>query len=253
MKSYKIFLFIFISSMVALSQSQAVLYNPEGKIHENFVDIKDIDSNIQIKIKYHSKYNILGKRLAGINANKALMTRECAIGLKQVQSELRSRGYNLVIYNAYMPLKAYKDLEHHIMNNDINTDYLSSYGEEGRLDLAFLHEKRDNIRGGSVDVSIVPITAELRSAPVVRRKLSYGYNAVVYIDDGSVDLGSSYDIFSEHSSHQNPRIGQDALGKRAMLKKIMEDYGFRASGSSWWHYTCIKEPFKDTEFNFDVK
>jgi len=38
-----------------------------------------------------------------------------------------------------------------------------------------------------------------------------------------------------------------------LLKKIMEENGFKNYAEEWWHYTLREEPFTDTYFDFTIE
>ena len=55
--------------------------------------------------------NILNKNAPGYNSSEALLTTEAAQALINVQEYLSTRGFSLVIYDAYHPYKTYKTFE----------------------------------------------------------------------------------------------------------------------------------------------
>jgi D-alanyl-D-alanine dipeptidase len=65
-------------------------------------------------------------------------------------------------------------------------------------------------------------------------------------------MGSSYDLLDELSCHECQTIHTEAKNNRKMLKDVMESYGFVSNSKVWWQYTLTREPYSDTEFDFEV-
>ena len=74
----------------------------------DFVDIKEVIADIKTDVRYYRDYNFVGCRVDGYNAAKIYMTKEVAMSLKKASDELNKMGYELLIYDAYRPLKAVK-------------------------------------------------------------------------------------------------------------------------------------------------
>ena len=72
-------------------------------------------------------------------------------------------------------------------------------------------------------------------------------------DDGTVDMGSSYDLFDEASHKSTTLISQEHQNMRDFLRKAMELQGFLVYEKEWWHFTLRNEPFPDTYFDFNVE
>ena len=76
---------------------------------------------------------------------------------------------------------------------------------------------------------------------------------MIYLDDGTVDMGSSFDLFDEASWHINPFISEKYAANRKYLRNIMINNGFDDYRKEWWHYRLLDEPFPNTDFDFDIK
>lgn len=73
-----------------------------------------------------------------------------------------------------------------------------------------------------------------------------------YMEDGTVDMGSSFDIFDEVSHYDNPYIFEEHKEKREYLKRVMELAGFVAYDKEWWHFRLMNDPFPGEYFDFDM-
>ncbi len=73
------------------------------------------------------------------------------------------------------------------------------------------------------------------------------------LDDGTVDMGTSFDLFDVASHPFSPLItGPDHVRSRAILRSCMVEAGFTPDAVEWWHFTLREEPFPTTSFDFDV-
>ena len=73
------------------------------KLPKGFVYINDIDKSIKVNLKYYGSDNFLGRRVPHYKANKGIMTKEAAIALSKAQKIFLSKGYSIVLYDAYRP------------------------------------------------------------------------------------------------------------------------------------------------------
>ncbi|WP_365883441.1 M15 family metallopeptidase [Bosea sp. (in: a-proteobacteria)] len=71
--------------------------------------------------------------------------------------------------------------------------------------------------------------------------------------ESSLDLGTSFDCFSEKSALRHPGVTAEARRNRDILAAAMAAEGFRGYGKEWWHFTLVKEPFPKTSFDFAIE
>jgi len=80
---------------------------------------------------------------------------------------------------------------------------------------------------------------------------------VRFLDDGTVDMGSSFDLFDVASHFENKVIAENYKTLRTYLRQTMERHGFKNYPEEWWHFTLRNEPFplgSDAHyFNFPVE
>lgn len=62
---------------------------------EGFVLLTDIIPDAILEIRYYSTYNFVGTRIDGYEAPVAILTREAAEALKQVNEDLNRQGYRI--------------------------------------------------------------------------------------------------------------------------------------------------------------
>ena len=92
---------LLISCKANIKKDQNISYDKS-----DFVEVSSVVPDVVYDIRYYSSYNFTGKPVDGYKANRAYLTRKSAYALKKAADKLRSKGYRIVIYDAYRPQKA---------------------------------------------------------------------------------------------------------------------------------------------------
>ncbi len=203
-----------------------------NNLEKGFVYLSDIDSSIIVDLKYYSKNNFTGKFVEGYNSNKAILTKEAAINLSNVQDDLNKLGYSLILYDAYRPQSAVNFFVKWSLNfNDtINKRIYYPNNKKSELfKLGYIAYKSGHTRGSTVDVSLVEITT----------------NKVL-------DMGTIFDYFGVESHTFFDDISEKQKSNRLILFEAMSNNGFKNYSKEWWHYTLENEPFQKY-FDFPVE
>jgi len=232
--------------------------NALAELPNGFVYVSDIDPTIIQCLRYYTNENFIGAPIDGYKGKRAILSREAAEALAKVQKELLAEGYSLVIYDSYRPQKA---VDHFVRwGKDINESkmkekYYPRIDKAHVFTTGYVAEKSGHSRGSTVDLTIIPKDKQLKSIEEItasKRQLKDGFN-VVFLDDATVDMGSSFDLFDIASHHNSPVIAAEPTKLRNYLRGKMEKYGFEAYPQEWWHYTLKNEPYPTTYFDFDVQ
>lgn len=236
--------------------NKATAFSPENaSYNQGFVSINKVDPSIIISLKYADTDNFLQTKLPGYSSSDAILTVEAAEALKSVQEYLVTRGYSLIVYDAYHPLKTYECIEAWSQQPDdpkIKALYYPNISKTQLISDGYIRNKLDHTRGSTVDVTIIPLNKKVKN-PCSQKKLHYkDTGAIIYMDDGTVDMGSSYDVFGPVAAPECDSIEQNARDNRALLKEAMESHGFIANSKVWWQYRLAREPYLDSNFEFDA-
>lgn len=197
----------------------------------DFAQISTVIDDAVYDIRYYSSYNFTGKRINGYKAPRAYMTKKALAALAKAAEDLRAQGYRLLIWDAYRPQKAVDNFVAWI-NNPSDPGDKSFYPTLEKSDLLagnYIMAKSGHSRGSTVDLTII-------------KK-----------DGGFVDMGGTFDLFSEISHPDYKKISKKQKKNRKILHDAMVKAGFVGLDSEWWHFTLKDEPYKDTYFNFDVE
>jgi zinc D-Ala-D-Ala dipeptidase len=226
-----------------------------SELRGGFVYLSDVDPSILINLKYHHYENFIGKPLTGCTGGRAVVSYEAAKALRNIQEDLVMHGYSLVVYDAYRPEKSYTQFKDWLTKQDdveIKNLYYPNLLKSDIESNGYIKEKYAHVRGSTVDVTLISLKDQLLS-PCMKQKRSYKRESnIIYMGDGSLDMGTSYDMFDPLSSHGNKHIPEDAQVNRNMLREVMQNYGFIPSSKFWWQFTLVREPYIDSKFDFDV-
>jgi D-alanyl-D-alanine dipeptidase len=219
---------------------------------ENFVYLRTIDPTIVQSVRYASEFNFIGNAVNGYHAAEIILTKQAAEALKSVQEALKEYNYSLVVYDGYRPQMAVDHFVSWSQDDDISQKELY-YPTIEKPDLfkGYIAKKSGHTRGSTVDLTIIELGRSLHPIEEKDITLTSG-EKVKFLDDGTIDMGSSFDLLHPVSHHDTDLLQQEFLNKRNFLKKIMEDNGFKAYSKEWWHYTLADEPYPETYFDFPI-
>ena len=222
-----------------------------------FVYVNDIIPDIQVNLRYLTEENFMGCVVNGYYSNVSIMTKEAALALKQVQELAKEKGYELVIYDSYRPQKSVnhfikwsEDPNDHQIKKD---HYYPRVNKENAFDLGYIAKKSGHTRGSTIDLTIIPIGKRVLNPLIPTKRILNDNSTILFLDDGTVDMGSSFDLLDEASHTNSTLVNENYQQMRLIFKNLMEQAGFMNYHKEWWHYTLKNEPFPDTYFDFDVK
>ena len=221
---------LFITVLLLFGLLQTTIASQISYDKSDFVPVYTVIDDAAFDIRYYSSNNFTGNRIDGYNAPIAYMTKEGANALSIAAKELRSKGYRLLIWDTYRPQKAVDNFV--VWINDPNdTGDKSFYPNLKKSDLVkggYIATKSSHTRGSTVDLTLIKT-------------------------DGSfVDMGGTFDLFSEISHPDYKKLTRVQKKNRKILHNAMIRAGFEGIDSEWWHFTLKNEPYPDTYFNFDI-
>ncbi|MBA3751623.1 hypothetical protein H0X06_02365 [Candidatus Dependentiae bacterium] len=149
------------------------------------------------------------------------------------------------MYDAYRPQKA---VDHFVSWSKELEDQLEKAQYYRRVDKArvfeldYVAERSGRSRGSTIDLTIIKGGKRPHKIKEENRLLLDGYR-IMFLNDRTVDMGSSFDLFDDASHHENNLIAEKYKKLRVYLKNTMKKCGFKTINEEWWHYTLKNEPY----------
>lgn len=238
-----------------LGSKETNIQSAKSSLPHGFVYLDEIDSTIRQSLRYYGDKNFIGHSVDGYLSSRVILTRKAAEALSKAQALLKKDGYSFVIYDAYRPqtaVNSFMDWSKDPNDQKMKTWFYPRVDKSRVFEQGYVAEKSGHSRGSTIDLSIIPIKMSLYEVDPQPRKLRDGFE-ILFLDDGTVDMGSSFDLFDKASHYENDLISEEHQKRRQYLKQVMESCGFKNYAEEWWHFTLKDEPFPDTYFDFPVE
>ncbi|WP_165220213.1 serine hydrolase [Aquisphaera insulae] len=162
------------------------------------VDLRSLDPTIKLDIRYATANNFLGEPL--YRSPRAFLRRPAAESLVRVQGALRPLGLGLLIHDAYRPWY-------------VTRIFWDATPLEQHDFVADPSKGSRHNRGAAVDLTLYDLaTGE------------------------PVEMVSGYDEFSPRAFPGYPGGTTRGRRHRDVLRRAMEDQGFRVYQFEWWHF-----------------
>lgn len=211
---------------------------------KEFVYLHEIDPTICVSLRYATCENFTGQPVPGYKNPVALLTKQAAEALKKVQADIKKDGYSLVVYDAYRPQEAVDAFVQWSKTTDQSKKayYYPRVDKANIIKLGYVAARSGHSRGSTVDVTLIKTNQKIHEVRSQKRRLLDG-STILFLDDGSVDMGSSFDLFDEASHGNSTLVDKKYQQVRQYLKTALEKHGFKGYAKEWWHFTLANEPF----------
>ena len=175
---------------------------PDALADSLLVDVRAVDSTIQVDARYATANNFTGAPLPGYEAPRALLRREVAAALSRVQQRLRTGDLGLRVFDGYRPVRATLAM----------VEWAERTGRRALLDSGYIARRSRHNLGVAVDLTLVDPASGTE-----------------------VPMGTPFDTFTEaaHTANATGRV----LRYRQILVRVMEEEGFRNYDQEWWHFS----------------
>ena len=206
---------------------------PDIYDHTGFVSVGDVIPDALLDVRYYTTYNFVGARVNGYEQPIILMTKEAAAALKQVSGDMLSRGFRLVIYDAYRPQQAVDHFvrwAEDVADTRMKTIFYPDVDKAELFDKGFIARRSGHSRGSTVDLTLLDEKTGML-----------------------LDMGGPFDFFGELSHPDYAGVTEEQHANRMLLREAMLARGFKPLSTEWWHFTLRDEPYPTTYFNFPVR
>jgi zinc D-Ala-D-Ala dipeptidase len=180
-----------------ISTPQQYKKSIKGDRDKAMTDLAAMVPGIVLDLKYATVHNFTQKQLYP-SGQKTFLRCKAALALQKVQTALKTRGLGLKVFDAYRPYSATKLMWEIVKDDRYAADPRKGSGHN---------------RGAAIDLTIID--------------LATGKELV---------MPTAFDDFTEKAHHDYPHLTAEQLANRQLLKDVMEQYGFKALDTEWWHY-----------------
>lgn len=219
-----------------------------------FVRLREVAPAIRQDIRYATPFNFTGAAVAGYGRAECVLTRPAAEALIRVEARLARQGHALKLFDCYRPARAVRAFNAWVKDpsaRDLGRIFHPGIARAELVALGFIAANSSHSRGSTVDAGLVRATGPALPTPADSGACD-GPFAMRPAESG-LDLGTSFDCFSERSALAFPQLAPGARRNRDLLAAAMKAEGFRGYGKEWWHFTLAQEPFPKTAFDFPIE
>jgi D-alanyl-D-alanine dipeptidase len=126
------------------------------------------------------------------------LRKAAADSLSAIQKELNKLGLGIKVFDAYRPYSITEKMWEPVQDDRYAADPKKGSGHN---------------RGAAVDLTIINLATK-----------------------EELNMGTGFDNFSDTAHHAFTNLPEAVLQNRLLLKTIMEQHGFKALDTEWWHY-----------------
>ena len=165
---------------------------------KQMIDVKSQIPSIALDLRYASTNNFMHEQLYPL-INTTFLRKSVADSLEVAQKQFIEMGFGLKIFDAYRPYSVTIKMWEPVQDDRYAADPKKGSGHN---------------RGIAVDLTVINLTTKQE-----------------------LDMGTNFDNFSDTAHHAFTNLPEDVLQNRLLLKNIMEQHGFKALDTEWWHYS----------------
>jgi D-alanyl-D-alanine dipeptidase len=180
---------------------------------KQMIDLNKDIPTIILDLRYASTSNFMKEKLYPA-ITTTYLRKPAADALAKIQIQLKGMGLGLKIFDAYRPYSITEKMWEPVQDDRYAADPKKGSGHN---------------RGIAIDLTIINLQTGEELA-----------------------MGSDFDNFTDTAHHAFTNLPEEILQNRLLLKKTMEQYGFKALDTEWWHYSlpnAIDFELLDIKFN----
>jgi zinc D-Ala-D-Ala dipeptidase len=165
---------------------------------KQMIDLKQRMPSIILDLRYAGTNNFMKEKLYK-PITTTYLRKPAADSLFKIQVQLKEMGLGLKIFDAYRPYSVTEKMWLPVQDDRYAADPKKGSGHN---------------RGVAVDLTLI------------------------YLATGEeLNMGTDFDNFSDTAHHAFTNLPEEVLQNRLLLKKIMEQHGFKVLDTEWWHYS----------------
>ena len=204
------------------------------------VYLRDIDATITQDIRYATSNNFTGRPLPGYDAAECVLTRDAALALKQVQTDLVASRLSLKVYDCYRPERAVRAMAkwaHDGRDSTATKRFFPNFDKSQLFALGYIAGYSKHSGGTAIDLTLIETNAPPAAFdPAAAYGPCTGPSAS-RAPDNSLDMGTGYDCLDVQGHTTSPAIAAEQRRNRTTLVAAMRKRGFSNYFREWWHFS----------------
>ncbi|SDD33390.1 M15 family metallopeptidase [Niabella drilacis] len=176
------------------------------------LELKSHIPGLVYDLRYATTHNFMHRQMYPHRTRTTFMRRPAAEALAAVQKELNRQGLGLKIFDAYRPFS-------------VSEKFWELVKDERYV--ANPAKGSNHNRGTAVDLTLT----DLKTGK-------------------ELPMGTGFDNFTDSAHHSFTALPPQVLRNREQLRTVMQQHGFKALDSEWWHYTYATGNFDVLDLSF---
>ena len=165
-------------------------------LKSDFVKLNDLGEEFAFDMRYATTDNFLKEKV--YPCATCLVRTDVSKALLKANAVFKQKGYKIKFYDCYRPV----DVQKKMWAIMPDSRYVANPNKSGSI----------HNRGAAVDITLVDK------------------------DGKELDMGTAFDHFGVEAHHSYTKLSDEILANRKYLKQVMEQSGFIAQSTEWWHY-----------------
>lgn len=163
----------------------------------NMINLQNFIPGIKLDLKYATTQNFMHQKLYP-QIKTTFLRKPAAVNLKKVVEELKKQNLSVKIFDAYRPYSITEKMWEKVRDDRYAADPAKGSGHN---------------RGAAVDLTLI----DLKTGK-------------------ELPMGTGFDNFSDTAHPDFTGLPAEILKNRILLKRIMEENGFKQLSTEWWHF-----------------
>ena len=165
-----------------------------------------------IDIKYATEDNFVKE--AVYPCGRLFLKPDVAKALNRVRDKLKSKGYQLKLFDGYRP----RPVQYKLWAKVPDPNYVAN-PKEGSM----------HNRGVAIDLSLTDLKGK------------------------EMDMGTPYDFFGPEAHQDYTKLSSSILSRRQLLTSSMKSEGFQSVRTEWWHFSYTKSSYPLDDWQWPCK
>ena len=179
---------------------------------KQLIDLKKYIPSLVLDLRYATTNNFMKEKLYPA-ITTTYLRKTAADSLSKIEIQLKEMGLGLKIFDAYRPYTVTEKMWEPVQDDRYAADPKKGSGHN---------------RGVAVDLTIINL-----------------------MSGEELDMGTNFDNFTDTAHHAFINLPETILQNRLLLKTTMEQHGFKALDTEWWHYSLPNtKDFELLDINF---